>query len=64
MCFGSAPKEYTIPPEGKYINTEMILKYMMCAKDIYGDKLNVGFIEYGRGEKIKEAFDFNDRRMG
>jgi len=35
----------------------------MCAKEVFGDSLNTGFIEYGRGEKIKEAFDFNDRRM-
>lgn len=63
LCFGSAPKEYTWQPEGRYANTEMFLEKMMCAKKIYGDTLNVGFIEYGRGEKIKEAFDFNDRRM-
>ena len=63
LCFGSAPKEYTWQPEGAYINTELALEKLMCAKDVYGDKVNIGFIEYGRGEKIKEAFDFNDRRM-
>jgi hypothetical protein len=63
LCFGSAPKEYTWLPEGGYKNTEMFLEKLMCTKETYGNKLKVGFIEYGRGETIKEAFDFNDRRM-
>jgi len=25
LCFGSAPKEYTMPPEGAFINTELHL---------------------------------------
>lgn len=36
----------------------------MCAKSILGDKLKAGFVEYGRGEKIHEAFDLNNRRLG
>jgi len=37
LCFGSAPKEYTIPAERQFTNTEMMLRKLMCTKDVYGD---------------------------
>lgn len=49
LCFGSAPKEYTWLPEGGYKNTEMFLEKLICTKETYGNRLKVGFIEYGRG---------------
>lgn len=40
------------------------MKKLYCAKKVYGDKLAVGFVDYGVDEFVKEAFDLDKRRLG
>ena len=41
-----------------------MMRKFFCAKEAFGDRLNVGFMDYGKEEFIKEALDIQNRRLG
>lgn len=51
-------------PKNVFQTTELMMKKLHCTKEAFGDRLNIGFLDYGKDEFVKEAFDIENRRLG